>query len=104
MSTSAERTYNRSFLLLSGHGIEFCLNFRAFFYLLIPAVLLKMAARHNWRGIYSDLIPHCVTLSWWQLTLIYAQGTRSIQLFYDEDVGGDSLFLLEKGRGHILKK
>lgn len=59
---------------LLGHGIEFCLNFRVFFYLLIPTVLLKMAARYNWRGIYTDLIPHCVTLAWWQLTLIYAQG------------------------------
>ncbi|XP_065222857.1 wolframin [Planococcus citri] len=56
-----------------GNGVEFCLNFRAIFYLIIPAVLLKMAARHNWRGIYTDFIPHCVTLSWWQLTLIYAQ-------------------------------
>lgn len=66
-------------IFVTGHGVEFCLNFRAFFYLIIPAVLLKMAARHNWRGIYTDLIPHCVTLSWWQLTLIYAQGNFKVE-------------------------
>ena len=70
--------------IFSGHGIEFCLNFRAFFYLIIPAVLVKMAARHNWRGVYSDLFPHCVTLSWWQLTLIYAQGMWTLIVVYHE--------------------
>lgn len=72
------------FFIFSGHGIEFCLNFRAFFYLIIPAVLVKMAARHNWRGVYSDLFPHCVTLSWWQLTLIYAQGMWTLIVVYHE--------------------
>ncbi|XP_001602833.2 wolframin isoform X1 [Nasonia vitripennis] len=56
-----------------GNGIEFCLNFRLVFYLLIPAVFLKMAARDNWRGTYKTLIPHCVTLSWWQLAVLSSQ-------------------------------
>jgi len=57
-----------------GNGIEFCLNFRAVFYLLIPAVFAKMAARDNWRGTYRILIPHCVTLSWWQIAIFSSQG------------------------------
>ncbi|XP_017758079.1 PREDICTED: wolframin isoform X2 [Eufriesea mexicana] len=57
-----------------GNGIEFCLNFRAVFYLLIPAVFAKMAARNNWRGTYQTLIPHCVTLSWWQIAIFSSQG------------------------------
>lgn len=57
-----------------GNGIEFCLNFRAVFYLLIPAVFLKMAMRDKGRGIYRSLIPHSVTLSWWQLAVLSSQG------------------------------
>ncbi|XP_032680097.1 wolframin isoform X2 [Odontomachus brunneus] len=57
-----------------GNGIEFCLNFRAVFYLLIPAVFAKMAARDSWRGTYHTLIPHCVTLSWWQIAIFSSQG------------------------------
>ncbi|KAJ4450999.1 hypothetical protein ANN_02435 [Periplaneta americana] len=57
-----------------GNGVEFCLNFRAVFYLFIPAVFLKIAARDNWRGTYKTLIPHCVTLSWWQVAVISSQG------------------------------
>ncbi|KAL6445479.1 hypothetical protein ACFW04_000808 [Cataglyphis niger] len=57
-----------------GNGIEFCLNFRAVFYLLIPAVFAKMAARDGWRGTYRTLIPHCVTLSWWQIAIFSSQG------------------------------
>lgn len=57
-----------------GNGIEFCLNFRAVFYLLIPAVFAKMAARDGWRGTYKTLIPHCVTLSWWQIAILSSQG------------------------------
>jgi len=37
--------------------------------------MVKMAARNNWRGIYTDLIPHCMTLSWWQMALVASQGT-----------------------------
>ncbi|XP_076165407.1 wolframin ER transmembrane glycoprotein wfs1 isoform X2 [Ptiloglossa arizonensis] len=57
-----------------GNGIEFCLNFRMVFYLLIPAVFVKMAAQDNWRGTYQTLIPHCVTLSWWQIAIFSSQG------------------------------
>ncbi|GLH03547.1 Wolframin [Gryllus bimaculatus] len=57
-----------------GNGVEFCLNFRAVFYLLIPAIFVKMASRDKWRGTYKTLIPHCVTLSWWQVAVICSQG------------------------------
>uniref|UniRef100_A0A1B6GZ70 Wolframin n=1 Tax=Cuerna arida TaxID=1464854 RepID=A0A1B6GZ70_9HEMI len=57
-----------------GNGVEFCLNFRALFYLVIPAVLVRMAARDGWRGCYSALVPHCVALSWWQIAVIASEG------------------------------
>ncbi|XP_008546509.1 wolframin isoform X1 [Microplitis demolitor] len=57
-----------------GNSIEFCLNFRAVFYLLIPAIFLKLAARDGWKGTYQLLIPHCVTLSWWQIAILSSQG------------------------------
>ncbi|KAL0277412.1 UNVERIFIED_CONTAM: hypothetical protein PYX00_004703 [Menopon gallinae] len=57
-----------------GSGVEFCLNFRFFFYLLMPALFVKMASRENWRGTYKVLIPHCVTLSWWQIAILSCQG------------------------------
>ncbi|CAD6202669.1 GSCOCG00009708001-RA-CDS [Cotesia congregata] len=57
-----------------GNSIEFCLNFRAVFYLLIPAIFLKLAARNSWKGTYQLLIPHCVTLSWWQIAILSSQG------------------------------
>lgn len=60
-----------SFLI--GNGIEFCLNCRALLYLLIPGVLLILARRRNWHGIYQFLIPHCVTLSWLQICIISSQ-------------------------------
>nr|CAD7413226.1 unnamed protein product [Timema poppensis] len=57
-----------------GNGVEFCLNCRAVFYLLIPAIFLRIAARDGWRGTYKTLIPHCVTLAWWQVAVISSQG------------------------------
>nr|CAD7590594.1 unnamed protein product [Timema genevievae] len=57
-----------------GNGVEFCLNCRAVFYLLIPAIFLRIAARDSWRGTYKTLIPHCVTLAWWQVAVISSQG------------------------------
>ncbi|GAB0093796.1 Wolframin [Sergentomyia squamirostris] len=56
-----------------GNGIEFCLNCRALLYLLIPILLVTIAARENWRGIYKFLIPHCVTLSWLQICITSSQ-------------------------------
>ena len=57
-----------------GNGIEFCLNFRVVFYLLMPMIFAKIASRDNWRGTYKTLIPHCVTLSWWQMAILSSQG------------------------------
>ncbi|XP_036324276.1 wolframin [Rhagoletis pomonella] len=56
-----------------GNGIEFCLNCRTALYLLIPVLLIHLAARNHWRGIYTHLIPHCVTLSWLQLCITTSQ-------------------------------
>lgn len=56
-----------------GNGIEFCLNCRTLFYLLIPGCLLLLAYRRNWHGIYQYLIPHCVTISWLQICIISSQ-------------------------------
>lgn len=56
-----------------GNGVEFCFNCRALLYLLIPGLLLTLARRHNWHGIYQCVIPHCVTLSWLQICIINAQ-------------------------------
>uniref|UniRef100_A0A1B0GMR6 Uncharacterized protein n=2 Tax=Phlebotomus papatasi TaxID=29031 RepID=A0A1B0GMR6_PHLPP len=56
-----------------GNGIEFCLNCRALLYLIIPVLLIQIAARENWRGIYKFLIPHCVTLSWLQICISSSQ-------------------------------
>ncbi|XP_053946436.1 wolframin [Anastrepha ludens] len=56
-----------------GNGIEFCLNCRTALYLLIPGFLVHLASRSNWCGIYTHLIPHCVTLSWLQLCITTSQ-------------------------------
>lgn len=69
-----------------GHGIEFCLNFRAVFYLLMPAVFFKIAARDRWRGTYRTLIPHCVTLAWWQIAVLTAQGSTWYVRVSDSDL------------------
>nr|CAI5828940.1 unnamed protein product [Callosobruchus analis] len=57
-----------------GNGIEFCINFKLLLYALIPCILLKMAAREQWKGTYKYLIPHCITLSWLQVCIISAEG------------------------------
>lgn len=67
-----------SFLL--GNGIEFCLSCRAMLYLLIPALLLVLARRQRWHGIYQFLIPHCVTLSWLQICIISSQSATTFEL------------------------
>lgn len=67
-----------SFLI--GNGIEFCLNCRALLYLLIPGLLLMLARRRNWHGIYHFLIPHCVTLSWLQICIISSQSATMFGL------------------------
>ncbi|XP_030369936.1 wolframin [Scaptodrosophila lebanonensis] len=56
-----------------GNGIEFCLNCRTALYLLIPVLLVLLAKRCNWHGVYTYLIPHCVTLSWLQVCIVTSQ-------------------------------
>lgn len=67
-----------SFLI--GNGIEFCFNCRALLYLLIPGLLILLAHRKNWHGIYQYLIPHCVTLSWLQICIISSQSATMVEL------------------------
>lgn len=66
----------------SGHkaGVELRLNFRALFYLLIPILLVQIGSCDKWRGIYKYLIPHCVTLSWLQLGMSFAQDSTMMGL------------------------
>lgn len=63
-----------------GHGIEFCFNCRGLLYLLIPGLLVTLAHRHNWHGIYQCLIPHCVTLSWLQICIISSQSATMFEM------------------------
>ncbi|XP_017052521.1 wolframin [Drosophila ficusphila] len=56
-----------------GNGIEFCLNCRTALYLFIPVLLVMMAKRSRWHGVYTYLIPHCVTLSWLQVCIATSQ-------------------------------
>lgn len=63
-----------------GHGIEFCFNSRGLLYLLIPGLLVTLAHRHNWHGIYQCLIPHCVTLSWLQICIISSQSATMFEM------------------------
>lgn len=63
-----------------GNGIEFCINCRALLYLTIPAVLLYLAYRDNWRGTCRYLIPHCVTLSWLQICIVSSQSATMFGL------------------------
>ncbi|KAF5274009.1 hypothetical protein FQA39_LY01124 [Lamprigera yunnana] len=63
-----------------GNGIEFCINFRVLFYVLVPILLVCIASRQNWRGTYKCLIPHCVTLSWLQIAIINSQGATTFGL------------------------
>lgn len=63
-----------------GHGIEFCFNCRGLLYLLIPGILVTLAHRHNWHGIYQCLIPHCITLSWLQVCIISSQSATMFEM------------------------
>lgn len=63
-----------------GNGIEFCLNARVFFSLLIPVIVLSMARRSNWQGFFKYALPHCVTLSWLQMFVISSQGCTTYGL------------------------
>ncbi|XP_061380004.1 wolframin isoform X2 [Danaus plexippus] len=63
-----------------GNSIEFCLNARVFFSLLIPIILAVMAKRNNWQGVLKYTLPHCVTLSWLQMFITCSHGCTTYGL------------------------
>ncbi|XP_013142755.1 PREDICTED: wolframin isoform X3 [Papilio polytes] len=63
-----------------GNSIEFCLNSRVFFSLLIPVILLSMAKRSDWQGFFKYTLPHCVTLSWLQMFITCSHGCTAYGL------------------------
>ncbi|XP_059050529.1 wolframin isoform X2 [Achroia grisella] len=63
-----------------GNSIEFCLNARVFFSLLIPMILIVMARRSDWQGFFKCAIPHCVTLSWLQMFIMCSHGCTTYGL------------------------
>ncbi|XP_068155757.1 wolframin isoform X1 [Drosophila tropicalis] len=60
-----------------GNGIEFCLSCRTALYLFIPVLLILLARRCRWHGVYTYLIPHCVTLSWLQVCIATSQSATT---------------------------
>lgn len=63
-----------------GNSIEFCLNARVFFSLLIPVILVLMARRSDWQGFFKCTLPHCVTLSWLQMFIMCSHGCTTYGL------------------------
>ncbi|XP_041985353.1 wolframin isoform X2 [Aricia agestis] len=63
-----------------GNSIEFCLNARFFFSLLIPVILIIMTRRNNWQGFLKYTLPHCVTLSWLQMFITCSHGCTTYGL------------------------
>lgn len=63
-----------------GNSIEFCVNSRVFFSLLIPVILIVMAKRSNWQGFFKFTLPHCVTLSWLQMFIMCSHGCTTYGL------------------------
>ncbi|BES96384.1 Wolfram syndrome 1 [Nesidiocoris tenuis] len=63
-----------------GNSIEFCLNFKVIFFLMMPGLLIKMASRDRWKGIYVSLVPHLISLSWWQMAVIMSNGATRFGL------------------------
>ncbi|CAH0401608.1 unnamed protein product [Chilo suppressalis] len=63
-----------------GNSIEFCLNARVFFSLLIPMILVVMAKRSHWQGFFKYAMPHCVTLSWLQMFIMCSHGCTTYGL------------------------
>ncbi|KAL9983305.1 hypothetical protein ACROYT_G005453 [Oculina patagonica] len=49
------------------YGLELEISLPSLLHVLILVLLIIMAGRHSWRGIYKVLIPHLVCLLWWQL-------------------------------------
>lgn len=48
-------------------------NIRIVMYCVTVILLFCMARRYKWNGTYTDLMPHCLVLSWWQLTLLFSR-------------------------------
>lgn len=88
---------------IGSSGIELRLNFKALIYLLTPVVLLQIGSFDKWRGIYKYLIPHCVTLSWLQLGMSYAQDSTLFGLVRASvELVGTALFLPLLGLASML--
>lgn len=49
------------------YGLEIEISLPSLLHVLILVLLIIMAGRHSWHGIYKVLIPHLVCLLWWQL-------------------------------------
>lgn len=63
-----------------GNSVEFCLNARVFFSLLIPIIIVLMSRRDHWQGFFKFALPHCVTLSWLQMFIICSHGCTTYGL------------------------
>lgn len=48
-------------------GLELDISLPSLLHVTIFGLLILIAGRHSWRGIYKVLIPHLVCLLWWQL-------------------------------------
>ena len=48
-------------------GLELDISLPSILHVTIFGLLILIAGRHSWRGIYKVLIPHLVCLLWWQL-------------------------------------
>ncbi|KAK3727042.1 hypothetical protein QZH41_012567, partial [Actinostola sp. cb2023] len=49
------------------YKLEFHISVPGILHIVILVMLVIMAGRHSWTGIYKILIPHIVCLLWWQL-------------------------------------
>lgn len=48
-------------------GLKLDVSLPSLLHVVIFVLLIIMAGRHSWRGIYKVLVPHLVCLLWWQL-------------------------------------
>lgn len=53
-----------------GSKLDFNLNCKAFLYAMVPGILVALAKMKNWRGVHFYFLPHCITLSWFQLFML----------------------------------
>ncbi|XP_048585074.1 wolframin isoform X2 [Nematostella vectensis] len=52
------------------YGMELHIGLPSILHVVILAMLVVMAGRHSWKGVYKVVIPHLVCLMWWQLFTI----------------------------------